>query len=88
MKQNANQVQHERRYDIFIRVIVELSRLNCEHRKKLARAANVAYSSYGHWLSGHVTHPRIDTLVKTAHVLGYNVELVKRKVKPTLRRVK
>jgi len=85
---HASNTRHDPRFDIFLRVIVELARRTHKERKEIAKAAHVAHSSYGHWLTGHVTHPRIDTLIKTAHVLGYTVELRKLMRKAQLRRVK
>jgi DNA-binding phage protein len=53
----------------------------------LAAEAGVHWTTLYNWKAGKTTHPRIDTLVKVATVLGMEIRLVKIK-KPKLRLVK
>ena len=46
--------------------------------KSVAKAAGIATSTIYFWLSGKTKKPRLDTIIKVADVLGYNVVLVRK----------
>lgn len=48
--------------------------------KSVAEAAGIVPSTIYFWLSGKTRKPRLDTVIKVAGVLGYHVELVRKKV--------
>ena len=42
----------------------------------IAKAAGITDKALYHWLSGHTSNPRIDTIAKVAQVLGLQVAFI------------
>ena len=51
----------------------------------VAYNAEVAPSTIYFWLEGKTRFPRLNTIIKVAYALGYELKLVKRTGKPKLR---
>ena len=49
------------------------------HVGSLAKEAGIAPATLYFWLEGRTKSPHLRTILKVAHVLGYDLELVKRK---------
>jgi len=56
--------------------------------ESVADSANVAPSTIYFWLDGTTKKPRLDTIVKVANAIGFDIQLVKRNRKTHLRVIK
>lgn len=65
------------RTEVFLQIIAELWRLDDSQIRKLADDAGVHYMTLYSWRYARTTHPRINTLVKVAAQLGYELTLKK-----------
>lgn len=78
----------KQQYKVFMQILDMLNELNDAEKRHLAEQAEVHWVTLYNWCGGFVATPRLDKLINVAEALGYDVELVRRQAKPTLRRVK
>ena len=74
----------DERTEVFLVVVGHLEAYSDQGLKDIAYEADVHWTTLYNWKSYKVTHPRIDTLVRVARALGYDVQLTTTK-KPKLR---
>lgn len=75
-------------YAIFMHIVRHLWELKGEaEMRHLADCAEVHFTTLYNWRSGVVSKPRIDTLVKVAHALGYELCWKRTKKRPKLHAV-
>jgi len=72
---SANNLKN--RHAIFLTIIDELHKLNCQEIRELAERSSVHWVTLHGWASGRVVSPRVNTLFAVAVGLGYAIEIKK-----------
>lgn len=83
-KQNSKFLSDQMRARVFLDLI---SILYYHDLKEIAKEAEVSNQTLHNWLYGATMNPHINTLIKVANVLGYEIAL-RKKQSTGLRRVK
>lgn len=65
------------RVEIFDDLFGKLVYMNHQQLKEVAEEAKVSIATLYNWISGKTYNPHINTLVKVATTLGYDIRLVK-----------
>lgn len=68
------QLNKDSEFDLFLELIEILTPLDLA---AVANEAGVCYGTLWQWLYGSTTKPRLDTLVKVAGAVGYDLVLVR-----------